>query len=379
MNTSFDGIPPASPWVPEADANNLAAKLIPQRRDSIDFQQRTQLSHPSTGVPRRPSRYFIPRSTGNVIPIYIPNSAASDPLQRWQESPPEDEPASMSAIMNAVKNTPVHRRRRSNQEGRPVDAFQHSRARPHGPRRRAGKINPDGGKRHLFCCTFCCDRFKSKYDWVRHEKSLHLNVEAWFCAPYGASAFSPITGRAHCAYCNALDPSRDHLSDHNYEACQGVSTLPLIDDWKVETWGISSRCGFCDTAHFRKGLTMKDWQGDHGLPPAITAQLTNAFPPWLIGSESQSIIPFSATNTDVRDHYAQVSLRTLASNDQGHGPTKSSLEPVPSSDGPPSWLENFLDIFTRRLSHYAQEQMQCGVAPTDEMFQQESRRIVFGL
>lgn len=28
-------------------------------------------------------------------------------------------------------------------------------------------------------CTFCTDSFKTKYDWQRHEKTLHLNLEQW--------------------------------------------------------------------------------------------------------------------------------------------------------------------------------------------------------
>jgi hypothetical protein len=32
-------------------------------------------------------------------------------------------------------------------------------------------------QRRIFQCTFCTDTFKSKHDWVRHEKSLHLSLE----------------------------------------------------------------------------------------------------------------------------------------------------------------------------------------------------------
>lgn len=28
-------------------------------------------------------------------------------------------------------------------------------------------------------CTFCTDRFKTKYDWQRHEKTFHLSLERW--------------------------------------------------------------------------------------------------------------------------------------------------------------------------------------------------------
>lgn len=63
-----------------------------------------------------------------------------------------------------------------------------------------------------FCCTFCCDKFKSKYNWMRHEKSLHLNLENWVCAPFGGAVLLPSTGRVNCTYCNQLDPTAEHLT-----------------------------------------------------------------------------------------------------------------------------------------------------------------------
>lgn len=390
------------------------------------------------GLPRRRSRYLTSKSEGRAIPVYAPNATGLDPMQRWQESPPEDEPASITAIMNAMEETetPVshsvgrktgrkyanafrHRRRPASttsgeSSASSTDSAWSSQSTSIRNRRSRGgvtKTKRNDGKPRIFCCTFCCDRFGSRYEWVRHEKSLHLNLETWYCAPLGPSVFSAVTGREHCAYCNALDPSKEHLSRHNYEACQNMSkelrsfrrkdhlvqhlrhvhqvhAIPLIDDWKVETKNITSRCGFCDMTldnwddriehlarHFRRGYTMKDWKGDHGFPPSIAAQLKNAYPPYLLGWESESIIPFSATNKDVRDHYAQVMNRAYAPDeDENAGPAASKST---SSDPTKSQLENFLDVFTRHLSQYARKQMELGVIPTDEMFQKESRRVLF--
>lgn len=62
---------------------------------------------------------------------------------------------------------PTRRRRRRQRKKSPV-----SRGRTQLPER-------------LYQCTFCTDTFKSKHDWVRHEKSLHLSLESWTCAPFG--------------------------------------------------------------------------------------------------------------------------------------------------------------------------------------------------
>ena len=84
---------------------------------------------------------------------------------------------------------------------------------------RAPKLDLDSAPR-LFQCTFCTDRFKSKYDWSRHEKSLHLSLEKWICAPIGEVITCSSSGQRKCVYCDALDPSSEHLATHNHSACQ---------------------------------------------------------------------------------------------------------------------------------------------------------------
>jgi hypothetical protein len=413
---------------------------------SLSQQRPVRAPRFKSGLPRRRSRYLVSQPVQRTSPIQVPGAKEMDPMQRWQESPPEDEPASLTAIMNAMGEMPDSRSPEQPHGTRPTNAFKHyrqsasitsgefsassadsacsstGRSTPQSSRSRRSKgrvaknkAKPwNDTKPRIFCCTFCCDRFRSKYDWVRHEKSLHLNLETWYCAPQGPSVFSETTGQEHCAYCNAPNPSREHLiEEHNYEECQNLSkasrsfrrkdhlvqhlrhvhqvnTVPLIDEWKSESKNLPSRCGFCDQNlhdwderiehigdHFRSGFTMKDWQGDHGFPPSITAQLRNAFPPYLIGTESESMIPFSSTNAAVRDHYAQMSARVEAS--KGHGSTgqDSTGTGAGAADATKLQFDNFLGNFTRHLGQFARQQMQSGVIPTDEMFQQEARRVVY--
>jgi hypothetical protein len=84
---------------------------------------------------------------------------------------------------------------------------------------RAPRADSDEGPR-LFQCTFCTDRFKSKYDWSRHEKSLHLSLEKWTCAPLGEVIVDTSTGKRKCVYCDEMDPSEEHLAVHNHTACE---------------------------------------------------------------------------------------------------------------------------------------------------------------
>ncbi|KAF3401988.1 hypothetical protein F1880_009804 [Penicillium rolfsii] len=426
---------------------NLASEPCEQPAPAPLSQQRpSRAARSRSGLPRRRSRYLVSQLVQTTSPIPVPGAKEMDPMQRWQESPPEDEPASLTAIMNAMDEMPKNRSPGTGQGTRPNDAFRHYRQsasitsgefsassadsvcssagrstpRSSRSRRSKGRVAKNKAKPwndtkpRIFCCTFCCDRFRSKYDWVRHEKSLHLSLETWYCAPQGPSVFSKTTGQEHCAYCNISNPSREHLiEEHNYEECQNLSkasrsfrrkdhlvqhlrhvhqvnTIPPIDEWKSESKNITSRCGFCDQKlldwderidhigdHFRSGCTMKDWKGDHGFPPSITAQLRNAFPPYLIGAESESMIPFSSTNADVRDHYAQMSARVEASKGRENAGHDFPAGGAGSADASTLQFDNFLDNFTRHLGQFARQQMQNGVIPTDEMFQQEARRVVF--
>lgn len=408
-------------------------------------------------LPRRRSRYFIDRSGKQASPVAIPSGASTpDPLRRWQESPPEDEAAPLSAIKDAVHGSlsehstgisdqdianafrnyrrPASRAGSTTSAGSATSASSRQSGASSSSRRtaekktsrvrktRQGKKDKSHSEDDVrpFCCTFCCDKFKSKYDWMRHEKSLHLNLEKWVCAPFGGSVLLPSTGRVHCAYCNQLDPTAEHLNQHNHGACDAkqrsfrrkdhlvqhlrlfhrLETLPLIDNWKTETTNFTSRCGFCDcqisnwperykhlAGHFRSGLTMADWRGDHDFPESIAAQVTCAVPPYMVDMESRTVVPFSASSGHAKDLFSQMLSRasfnrreTDTSTDTSQQRTQPQselpalLEQLQVEDSP---LNSYTKILTLHLSHYAQEQIRLGIVPTDEMFQREARRLCY--
>ncbi|KAI4719612.1 hypothetical protein E4T48_04084 [Aureobasidium sp. EXF-10727] len=85
-------------------------------------------------------------------------------------------------------------------------------------------------------------------------------------------------------------------------------------------------------------------------------------PPFLIGSESKTPVPFSATKP-------------------GHSELLAQINPSPSPDTRPvennQQFKTAWEILTFHLGRFAQEKIRAGVVPTDEMFQQESRRLWF--
>ncbi|OAQ65860.1 homeobox and c2h2 transcription factor protein [Pochonia chlamydosporia 170] len=370
--------------------------------------------------------------------------AALDPMERWRGSPPESEAASWSAIAGALKE--MNRRsgsrgdfrsRRTASRAASTTSFtsaqssnsslasaqssssKTSRRRYRNPTKALGRGTGSTKERRAFQCTFCCDTFRTKYDWSRHEKSLHLNLEKWICTPHGGAVISNATGRSHCAYCNMLDPTPAHLKTHNHGVCQDtlephvfsrkdhlfqhlrhvhdLDVMPVVDEWKIDPPPIVSRCGFCNARfetwgdradhlaqHYREGKTMFDWRGDHCFEPSIASQVRNSLPPYLIGTEARSIVPFSATGSGTKDHLSQMQV--------GHGPWAATPPNVESStevstnsdskmvrrDGPVASFASYVEVLTSGLARYAQQQMGMGVMPTDRMFQDEARRLLYG-
>jgi hypothetical protein len=207
--------------------------------------------------------------------------------------------------------------------------------------------------------------------------------------------------------------------------------MESMDVWKSEATYIKSRCGFCKqdftrwqdridhlAKHFRAGSQMKDWKGCRGLDPAVASQVTNAMPPYLIGNESLSPFPFSASNEAT---WGQLRATVGPGNDLEYkisaGPdwealigsdaikeavtsmpdfesmltepmmTSTGLEPMyealdyslnhssPSHSSPGAvtcW-----EILTVRLGQYARDQMALGINPTDEQLQVYARRIIY--
>jgi hypothetical protein len=303
-----------------------------------------------------------------------------NPLERWEASPPDNEPARLSDIANAVAHSDMRSSGSSGSRGRngiessagsssfsvakapsitsletgrsdsqlSSGSFSAASSRSLGSRnsyksgsgsrreaRRRARAHPHAATvtARPFLCTFCTDSFRTKFDWMRHEKSLHLNLDKYICAPLGAIITSPSTGEATCVYCGQTNPDADHLDVHNYRECgdktvaartfyrkdhlaqhlrlvHGCKLAPdVMDSWKSEAACIRSRCGFCGekfvawadrcdhlAKHFRGGAKMRDWKGCRGFDEEVAALVKNAMPPYLIAQEASSMVPFSASN-----------------------------------------------------------------------------------
>lgn len=404
------------------------------------------------GKVRPPPRSSSPVPGGIDIPRkQLPQGVEMselNPLERWKYSPPENEPATARDIVRAMAANafdpttdaphygPAHGNSRkagssnddssfSNRMKPPsvssaetsrssltdmsfASAFSHRSLGSYGSlekkerRRRRQKpaipqttLQKKSRGARIFQCTFCTDSFPAKYDWQRHEKSLHIALDKWTCALQGAVL--SLNGVSYCTFCRAKNPDNDHMETHNFSACQEKSFAertfyrkdhlvqhlrlmhdvkfdPWMEHWKSGTTEIKSRCGFCSSTfstwkdrvdhiamHFKNGADMSQWKGDWGFEPSVMRLVDNAMPPYLIHQDRHTLDPFSAS-------------------------TKASLNPPVTSAGDhpvnypkvahPDDASCYRRVQTL-LSSYIARNVEAGIIPTDEMLQSEARRIVY--
>jgi hypothetical protein len=136
---------------------------------------------------------------------------------------------------------------------------------------------------------------------------------------------------------------------------------------------------------------MRDWQGGHGFDDNIAARLTNALPPYYLATESQSLVPFSATSAEAKDHFAQISARTAGAFVEDAGPVTTvdhnqpfglsqqvgSLHTPALLDSRARSAEAFADILASHLARFALEYRQAGVYLSDDMLQREARQVLY--
>ncbi|KAF4762127.1 hypothetical protein N7455_003459 [Penicillium solitum] len=420
----------------------------PTEQERDDLKQhtgltRTQIANWLANARRRGKVRASPGSSSPVPgAVDIPmkqsvNTSLMTPLERWKYSPPENEPATISDITRALANPPFdpsrprrapsgHVRPRrpgsSNNESSHASsehklctasassfdssisdlsfasAFSHRSSLSFGSmdrkeRRRRRKASvPVNTLAHSkaksarpFQCTFCTDSFPAKYDWQRHEKSMHLILDKWTCSPDGGTIEQ--NGIPHCVFCLAANPDDEHLETHNFISCQektvqertfyrkdhlnqhlrlmhNAKFQPCMEKWQSSITDIKSRCGFCGSVfqtwkdrvdhlagHFKNGASMAQWQGDWGFDPQIQARVENAIPPYMIDYEWRSPDPWAT--------------------EQAKGDGSTLRLPVPTD-------VNCYNRLSHELTTYIHNQKAQGLVPSDQMIQAEARRVIYG-
>ncbi len=439
-------------WLAEHAEHPYPTDVEKDRLKEITCLKRSQIANWLANARRRGKVRSASSAASPVIgAIDIPPPSNVDvdledmtPMERWKHSPPEHEAASATAIARAVADAPFSSGRNSSQtslhgsrqgsrrtssnddsnysmfQAPSMSSLETSRSSASGMsltsgmshrsrgsfgsldhkerrrRRRAPIIQRQASQKprgaRIFQCTFCADTFPSKYDWQRHEKSLHLALERWVCSPNGGLA--DLAGQPVCIFCRVPNPTNEHLETHNFMACQektltertfyrkdhvrqhlklfhGTKLDPLMEAWKSMMSEIKSSCGFCPcvfttweqradhlAAHFKMGADMVDWRDGWGFEPHIARLVENSVPAYMNANERSSMDPF-------------VAKATAPSSAEDTHLTFGTSAPSAMADC------NCWRRLEQVLSGYIVQQKAMGHIPTDKELQDQGRLVVF--
>ena len=190
------------------------------------------------------------------------NSELQNSVQRWLNTPPEDEGISFSAVEAAVRSNGQMLQKGKADSTSDMEMFEHSAdlqsisvndrgydsismsgfssansASSNGSQashgswagrkgRKRSKIGNRGLVPHsrrrlgalIFQFTWCCQGFERKDSWKRHEESEHCAQKEYVCLLYGLTD-SSMYGLPSCVFCDSPNSSEAHLRGHRILEC----------------------------------------------------------------------------------------------------------------------------------------------------------------
>ncbi|KAF2878155.1 hypothetical protein BDV95DRAFT_12927 [Massariosphaeria phaeospora] len=300
------------PYVPQHEISELIAQTGLSARQVRTFFANAR----ARKLPRAPGS----QSRNRTKPLDIPASTTMqpDPMTRFLSISPEEEGLSEAAVRKAAESTnhpaapsawprqtsftdalSVSEGADSSQSGGSSSSIASlDSANMRGPRRGRKRqrertqqasdsmLRRPSNPLKKFQCTFCPTDFAQKYDWRRHEESVHFPQKEWVCMPDGPTWYHGANddeGEPRCVFCEQHAPDEEHLQTHNSAACitaprpqrtflrkdkliQHLTQVhichrppPAITDWcrPIER-SVTLICGFC-------AAVLPDWaaRADH--------------------------------------------------------------------------------------------------------------------
>ncbi|RDW61756.1 uncharacterized protein DSM5745_10428 [Aspergillus mulundensis] len=291
------------PYPSEEEKARLAAETGFSRQRISTWFANARRRHKQQRQARASTKVFRAGS-----PMPTSDVASLTPMERWQASPPDEEPVSEAVIREAIatsagSDASGHQSQvespatdiSSGLEGSSLasslssfgilasDASDSSSSAwsyqsGEGPLRPRPYRRPSSGRRGgrkriaedgHYQCTFCLQSFKKKHDWSRHEKSVHLPLDVWICTP-NLRELEDNLPLAECRFCDHQTPTPEHWESHDFRECatkplpersfsrkdylwqhlrkfHGCTRYPVpnLEVWKSSQSEILSRCGFC--------------------------------------------------------------------------------------------------------------------------------------
>ncbi|KAL4893735.1 hypothetical protein BDV59DRAFT_201507 [Aspergillus ambiguus] len=204
---------------------------------------------------------------------------AMTPLERWQASPPEDDPVTEAVIKDAIASSSgaavagVDEGAFGNDDGAwdsfwaldetssscfgssvgggrggassdsvssSASAWSHyslsdsggslpfsgragSRQRRRRQQQHRRRMSAAAATSNQYHCTFCGQSFKKKTDWYRHETTVHLPLDMWICTPSLGdllpTGVALASDNGECRFCATVPTTPAHWDEHDFRVC----------------------------------------------------------------------------------------------------------------------------------------------------------------
>lgn len=253
------------PYPTDEEKMSLAERSGLSRTQVINWFTNARRRHRLSTQPMLNNRTF---RTGSPMPQSLLSHMT--PFERWRNSPPDNEPVSEDVIRRAIgsnANTTQEGGSLGNDETMLLpndDPGSSADAEPILYARSAFCCSPDGStsnfsqvsassdavlsgtssehraqpawvksasarskksKSPKFTCTYCLRGFSKKYDWLRHERSVHTPGDtSWVCAIPLPPEQPHLIWRldqtqAECIFCGQAMPNEEHMQSHEFDSC----------------------------------------------------------------------------------------------------------------------------------------------------------------
>jgi len=216
---------------PDGVGRSLAAKLSKDSLEALD-----QALTDDVLQPPQPLAVYLAQSYQEEAITYPAVQAAMDDSSLsgsgdfddvWSDSRQGRRGSVITSVASSEGTAPTTYTVSSSGSISNISSFGRDRRR--GRRRMAWKESPLNGRPKFngvnsagepqkdlpFFCTFCPRAFKTKYEWVRHEDSVHALRTTWICCD------TKNTSLETCPFCGQSHPDDAHMAGHKYQQCRG--------------------------------------------------------------------------------------------------------------------------------------------------------------
>lgn len=261
---------PLRQWLSTHQDNPYPTEEEKDRLTELSGLKRTQVVNWFTNARRRQRQSARALSGRKIFLVGSPMPrlpSSPSPLERWKNSPPEEEHVSPAAIRAALSsgsdwyesfNSNIGGHHASSESGNSshpgstscaestvfwtssasdsswqshrsteIEPYFHTSRRGFKKAAKASRQATGNVESCIYQCTFCQKEFRKRHDWLRHERSIHMPRDSAYICESPSMRSSDRNSRVwrlnnpepECALCGYPSPDEAHFLSHEFSTC----------------------------------------------------------------------------------------------------------------------------------------------------------------